>query len=422
MSKEEPYQKNQEDEAEVARQEAISRYLRGEKPSAIAREMGKSRMWFYKTLKKYREHGRAGLVTQSKAPKRVHNRTSDEVEQAVVRIRRTIESGVDPELRYAYVGGAGIAAELARLGYDPPSVRTIQRILRRYDLSQPRRPKKEAATLPSDYPWPTVIHPNQMHVFDFVSRSVGGQRFYSCHLLDQHRQWPYLDIITSKNVASVSAFFTTAWQNIALPQALHMDNDVVWRGSSRASLTISRIIRLCLYLGIEVIFTPPYTPKANPLIESFNAVWDYNFWLRTTFTDLEHLRREFPLFVSYYRHRRPNRPLWDSFQPCLLDPADLPTLDSDFPLTAGHVHFIRFVSHKGTFSLLNRSWQLDSQWHGCTIRASLDTQAQLLTVYHQPADQSASVIAQFACPLRQMAVPLVQSFQRDRIALWPSDS
>lgn len=37
------------------------------------------------------------------------------------------------------------------------------------------------------------------------------------------------------------------------------------------------------------------------------------------------------------------------------------------------MHFIRFVSAKGTFSLLNETWTLDSDhWTGSTIRATID--------------------------------------------------
>lgn len=51
-----------QDQAEVLRNEAINMYLQGEKITDICRTLGRSRPWFYKTLERYRQEGRAGRV------------------------------------------------------------------------------------------------------------------------------------------------------------------------------------------------------------------------------------------------------------------------------------------------------------------------------------------------------------------------
>jgi transposase len=94
-----PIESPRPDPAEILRHEAIDRYIRGEKPSRICKALGRSRRWFYNILKRYRQAGRDGLRTQSRAPHQVHNRTPAEVEAAIVRVRQTITSGQDPELR-----------------------------------------------------------------------------------------------------------------------------------------------------------------------------------------------------------------------------------------------------------------------------------------------------------------------------------
>jgi hypothetical protein len=122
-----PLQPNQESE-EGVRNRAIDLFIAGKKPEAMCREVGRSRVWFYKTLARYQAQGREGLRSQSRAPKRVHNRTAVEREAAVVRVRQTILRGEDAELRYASIGADTIA---------------------------------------------------------------GGGRFYSCNLMDQRRRWPF---------------------------------------------------------------------------------------------------------------------------------------------------------------------------------------------------------------------------------------
>jgi hypothetical protein len=265
--------------------------------------------------------------------------------------------------------------------------------------------------VPADYPWPQVRAPNDLHLFDFVARRLtGGMRVLGCHLLDQARRWPFLRVITTKNSLTVMQFLVAAWQEIGLPFALYLDNDVVWRGSSLGQRTISRIIRLCLLCGVEVVFTPTYSPEANPLIESFNSVWDRNFWQRSQFEHLEQMRRELTYFESYCRTRRqlteadrqtPEQ-LFPNFQPVCL-PLDFTAHETGhLPLTAGKVHFIRFVTEEGIFNLLNENWQLEpEQWAGKTIRATLDTQTQRLAVYHLEPDHRCRLIQEFAYLLRE---------------------
>jgi len=213
--------------------------------------------------------------------------------------------GDDPELRYANLGADAFALEVERAGLQPPSRVTINRILVRNNLAQPRPKGKRKQKLPDDYPWPKADKPNQVHLFDFV---------------------------------------------------------------------------------------PPYTPEANPIIESFNGLWDQNFWQRTEFQCLKHVHSELPLFVQYSRYRRPPAALdyqtpdqiFPDFQPAW-PPADLiPNLQEQLPISAGQIHFIRFVSQTGNFIFLNEEWQLDpEQWAGKTICATVNTPHQQLNVFHQ---------------------------------------
>lgn len=426
--KEAPYQSKQEAE-EAVRNRAIDLYINGGKPGAISQEVGRSREWFYQTLARYSQGGRTALKSRSRAPRRVHNRTETEVENAIVRIRQTIQCGEDAELRYASVGAETIAAELRRAGIEPPARRTINRVLERHQLILPRRAEKGTRSLPDDYPWPCAEGANAIHLFDFVTRSIGGGgRFYSCNLMDQKRRWPFLRIIVNKSAEAVAHFLVEAWQAIGLPTALQIDNDVVWRGSSSAKRTFSRIVRLALLLGVEIIFTPPYTPKANAIIESFNALWTENFWLRTTFESITMVETELPLFEAMARHRHPwsefdgltSAQLLADFQPCLLATDFVDHRQNRLPLTAGRLHFLRFVDADGSFSILNETWSLPaSSWVGKSIRATLDLQQQQLFIFHQPARSAVPcLITHFDYPISEQIAPLQPCFQRTPAQLW----
>lgn len=429
MKEKAPLQSKQ-DQATKKRNQAIDLYIIGEKPTEICLQLGRSRTWFYTVLAKYKTGGREALNSHSRAPHRVHNRTPLEIENAIVRTRKLIMSGEDPELRYANLGADSLAFEVERSGLQPPSRSTINRILKRNNLIKPRPKGKREQKLPDDYPWPKAEKPNQIHLFDFVTRViVGGSRFYGCHLLDQARRWPYLDVIPSKTSLAVSQFMVAAWQKIGLPNGLYIDNDAVWRGSSFGTRTISRVVRLCLLLGIQPIFTPPYTPEANPIIESFNGIWDRNFWQRTEFLNLGHVKSEYPYFVEYCRYRRPIAAFdkctadqrFPNFRPTLLATNFDDHLQDRLPITAGAVHFIRFVSQDGTCNILNEEWQLDPKlWSGKTVRATVNTHLQKLTVLHQPnINVAPTIVATFDYSLKEKVVPLRPNFERPPVLFWP---
>ena len=410
---------------------AVTLYLEGKKVTEIARRTGRSRQWVHNTLNRYRDEGRDGLASRSRAPHRVHNRTLPEIEAAAVRIRETIFSGTDPILRYASVGARVIRSELDRMGLTTPSPRTINRILQRNGLQQSRRRQKDRK-LPKDYPWPQVGQANVLHLFDFVTRVIkGGPRFYGYHLLDQGRRWPYLEAHPSKNRAMVGQFLVDAWQTIGLPQGMQMDNDIVWRGSSSGTRTFSHIVRLCLAVGIEVIFTPTYTPEANPIIESFNGVWASNFWHRRIFTDMDHVQQELLHFQRYYRHRHPlaefkerkSVELAPDFRPfCLPENFDQHRWER-IPLTAGLIHFIRFVDAKATFYILNERWTLPDNLANKTIRATIDTNNQQFLIYHQDSAQHApKLVHTWDYPVGEAVQPLDPAFVRSKERFWPAPS
>ena len=110
-----------DDPGAAVREQAIDLFISGRTPTAICRQVKRSRTWFYKTLARYRRGGREGLGSQSRAPKRVHNRTAEDVEAAIVRLQRTITTGADPELRYANCGADALASELQRARITPPT-------------------------------------------------------------------------------------------------------------------------------------------------------------------------------------------------------------------------------------------------------------------------------------------------------------
>lgn len=61
----------------------------------------------------------------------------------------------------------------------------------------------------------------------------------------------------------------------------------------------------------------------------------------------------------------------------------------DLPITAGRIHFMRKVDLAGHIEFLNETWPVGEKWIGEYVRATIDTEQQTVTVWHQ-ADVAAN--------------------------------
>lgn len=113
---------------ETLRQMAITQYLQGKKPISIYQELGKTKPWFFKWLKRYRSGDEYWFRDLSKAPLSQFNQTPADTRNLIVSIRNGLDSS------YAQIGVTAIRWECQKLGLSLPSDSTINRILKREDL------------------------------------------------------------------------------------------------------------------------------------------------------------------------------------------------------------------------------------------------------------------------------------------------
>jgi transposase-like protein len=108
------------------RQQAVARYLAGDKIEDICKQMGCSKSWLYKWKNRYQPDDPGWHQERSRRPARQTTQTSARVEQAIRTSRQCLEQRGEP------AGAAAIQAALRQQGLEPvPSAPTIYRILRR---------------------------------------------------------------------------------------------------------------------------------------------------------------------------------------------------------------------------------------------------------------------------------------------------
>ena len=97
-------------------------------------------------------------------------------------MRETLEAANTPDTQYGLIGAPAVRGQLGRLGIEPlPSNPTIQRIMARYNLTNPIGAGNDSAY----YLGPVAWAVNAIHATDIITRYVhGGEEIDSFHTID----------------------------------------------------------------------------------------------------------------------------------------------------------------------------------------------------------------------------------------------
>ncbi len=372
------------------RQRAIQMRLAGQSVEAICHSLKRSRIWFHKWWGRYLEFGPDGLFDLTRANHQVTRRIPPEVERMILTIRRRLEAHAQPDTRYRLIGASTILAELKALHIQPlPCVRTIERVLQRNGITLPK--VRLARRLPRCvYPGLQATASNQVHQVDWVGPVYlkgQRQRHYIFVCKDVFDGAVYLKLTDSRRMDEVLAFLVECWKSLGRPTSVQFDNARELAGWGRAAPYLSRVIRLCLYFGIEPVFIPPAQPHFNGSVENFNG-WFQSRLFQRLYTRVCDLKRELRrlqetvntqhvqprlngLTAQQYRRR----------QKLLRLPQHYTVALDALPIAAGHVTFIRQVTFNGKIRLLGQTFKLGKRLRGEYVKVVLDTRRGHLTAY-----------------------------------------
>lgn len=264
---------------------AVQRFKSGESPESICTSLGKSKAWLYKWIGRHLENDDSWSDSHSRRPLSVSMCTPEEVEEIAKMVRLNLYN------QDLFCGAQAIYWEMEELNVKPlPSIRTINRILSRNDLTHRRTGKYEAKG--TAYPKLPSLLPNQTHQADLIGPCYlkGPVRFYSLNVVDTATVRCGLYPSPSKSGQSILDGIWAIWTRMGIPDHIQIDNAMSFFGSPTYPRGMGPLIRLCLHNDVEPWFIPMAEPWRNGMIEKFNDRYQQMFLGKVSMSSQEDLK------------------------------------------------------------------------------------------------------------------------------------
>ena len=271
--------------------------LEGRSYREVAGAHGVSKSWVAKLVRRFRSEGYEGIEPRSRAPNRIPHRTSADLEDEVIRLRKELgDLGLD-------AGAQTIHYHLG-LRHDPvPSVSTIWRILRRREFITPQRHKRPR----SSFIRFEARLPNERWQSDVTHwRLRGGVEVEIVNIIDDHSRLAVGSrVLRTATAPKVLEAFQEAGARWGFPAALLTDNGCVYTTWHRGGPNVMQVELLAL--GIDYRHSRPYHPQTCGKVERFHQTMKSFLAKQPLATRTAQLQAQVDRFVAYYNEVRPHR-------------------------------------------------------------------------------------------------------------------
>ncbi|WP_121192530.1 IS481 family transposase [Motilibacter peucedani] len=285
----------------------VQRVLEGRPVAHVAAGLGVSRATGYKWWRRWREEGVAGLQSRSSRPRTSPRRTSAEVEEQVLALRR--ERRLGPARIAGIVGlpASTVHRVLTRHGVprlawlDRPSGTPI-----RYERDEPgdlvHVDIKKLGKLRDGGGWQAHGRGSAADLAAHRARSA-GQRVgheYVHSAVDDHSRLAYCEVLPDEQAATAVAFWSRAQafftaHGITVRRVL-TDNGACYRSHLWAAALRSA--------GITHKRTRPYRPQTNGKVERLNRTLLTEWAYREVFTSNQERTAALSSWLHNYNHHR----------------------------------------------------------------------------------------------------------------------
>jgi putative transposase len=343
---------------------------------------------------------RVDWADRSRAPHHTQ-RTADALEEQVLRLRRQLRKDSD----LGAYGADAIQQALREQGVtDPPSVRTIHRILQRRGALDSRGRVRRPPP-PRGWYLPDLAKCRaELDSFDIIEGLViqGGSSVEVLNGVSLHGglpvSWPGIAPVTAKKTVTA---LLAHWQEVGLPQYAQFDNDMIFQGTHRYPDALGRVIRVCLSLGVTPVFVPPREMGFQAAIESYNGWWQSRVWLRFHHASVAELWDRSQRHVTALRQHRLAR-------------IEAAPQRRAFPVgwkldlqaqPRGRLIYLRRSDGHGGIEVLGQRWQVSENWPHRLVRVEVDLSKGRLRCYtlrrREPKSQPLILEVPYQLPRRR---------------------
>lgn len=359
----------------------VSLVLKGRSMRSVAVEFGVS----LSTVQRWVAHaGRTRLDrvdwSGSRGGRRETHATSSAIEDLIIELRRELRECSD----LGEFGAAAIHRELSARSRklrlkSLPSLRTIGRILERRGALDGRRRTRRMPPPKGWYLSEVREQRAELDSFDIVEGLVikGGTHIEVLNGISLHG-----GLSESWVNEGCTAKFTVRkllehWRAYGFPDYVQFDNDTIFQGAHQWPDSFGRVTRMCLQLGMTVVFAPPRETGFQASIESYNGRWQEKVWSRFEHGSLKELSQRSDRYVAACHQRSASR--IESAPSRWEIPAGW-KLNLSQPLS-GTVIFIRRTNDKGHVQLLGHDYHVNDTWCHRLVRCNVDLTAGRIRIY-----------------------------------------
>jgi transposase InsO family protein len=267
----------------------------------LCEDFGISRQTGHKWLKRVNDSTDmfGALTDRSRKPKYSPNRIKNSIENIFIKLRK----------KYSYWGAKKLII-LAKENYpevNMPSIRTINRILKRNDLLTDNSPDGKAYNHKFEY-----NNPNDLWQMDYKGEFRYGDRKKYCYpldIIDDHSRFNILlDAHHQISFLNVKKSLIRGFKEYGLPERMLMDHGTVWY-AAHGRIHWTRLSVWLMRLDIKLIYSGIRHPQTQGKIERFHRTLKNDCIKRNIFVSLNDIQKTFNHFRCEYNDIRPHESL-----------------------------------------------------------------------------------------------------------------
>jgi transposase InsO family protein len=280
------------------RYKAVLEVLEGAQVTDVARRYGVARQTVHDWLRRYGDHGLAGLADRSSRPESCPHQMAPEVEAQVVELRLAHPAWGPETIRY----------ELGKSGPPPPGRSSIYRALVRHGLVEGKKRKRGRA----DYRRFERSRAMELWQMDVVGgfhlsdrtelKAVTGLDDHSRYCVSAH-------LVLRATSRPTCQALKEAMATHGVPDAVMTDNAKTFTSRFGPGPGPVLFDRICAENGVRHILTAPYSPTTNGKVERFHKTLRAEFFGPNDyrFATIEQAQAALDEWVGYYNTKRPHQ-------------------------------------------------------------------------------------------------------------------